>query len=156
MGLTPSRRRRSLVCPSSDRKTVLVVEDDAGLRDVMRVILEDTGYRFEGAEHGLAALEKIHTRRPDLVILDLYLPRMRGVEFLHNLRAGADTRDVPVIVMTGASRSLCPADLGVAACLEKPFHLDDLLWHVNDLVAMPRQVPLAAQEPGQRDRGATA
>jgi two-component system response regulator MprA len=121
-----------------------VVEDDAGLSTMLRVALELEGYQVESAGDGLNALQQARGARPDLIILDLNMPRMGGEDFLYAWRTGGETRGVPVIVITAASRALRPGDLGVEAFLSKPFHIDTLLWHVRDLLALPPRASTAA------------
>jgi len=121
----------------SKRRTILVVEDDPDLLDMLRIALERERYEIESAVDGLDALQMARSTRPDLVILDLNMPRMGGEDFLYAWRTGGGTREAPVIVITAASQALRPGDLGVEAFLPKPFSIDALLWHVRDLLAMP-------------------
>ena len=128
----------------SERRTILVVEDDADLLSMVQMVLEREGYEVESAVDGLAALQKVRRVRPDLVVLDLNMPRMGGEDFLYAWRAGVEAPGVPVIVISATSQALRPQDLGVAAVLPKPFNLDTLLWHVGDLLAIPPQARAAA------------
>jgi len=128
----------------SERRTILVVEDDADILNMVQAALEDEGYEVESAVDGLNALQKVRRMRPDLVVLDLNMPRMGGEDFLYAWRTGVEAPGVPVIVITAASQALRPQDLGVAAFLHKPFNIDTLLWHVGDLLAIPPQVRAAA------------
>jgi CheY-like chemotaxis protein len=79
---------------------VLVVEDDAGVRAVLRRALEGEGWSVSEAEHGRAALARMAQRVPNLVLLDLMMPEMNGFEFLEALRERAAWRGVPVVVIT--------------------------------------------------------
>jgi two-component system, OmpR family, response regulator MprA len=121
-----------------------VVEDDEAIHAMLRLALELEGFAVESADDGLTALQKVRRVRPDLVVLDLNMPRMGGEDFLYAWRTGVEAPGVPVIVITAASQALRPQDLGVAACLPKPFNLDTLLWHVRDLLAIPPQARAAA------------
>src|SRR5215207_1238873 len=146
------RRRRAAGAPTrSERRTVLVVEDDADLRAALRFALEDEGLAVESAGDGLSALQKVRQRTPDLVILDLNMPRMGGQDFLYAWRSGLETPGVPVIVITAESEALRAEDLGVSACLPKPFDVHQLLGTVKDLLAVPRGARAAA---GRDPRGA--
>src|SRR5689334_16663432 len=97
------------------RRTVLVVEDDVDLRAVLRFALEDEGFVVESAGDGLSALQKVRQLTPDLIVLDLNMPRMGGEDFLYAWRSGFETPGVPVVVITAESQALRPGDLGVAA-----------------------------------------
>ena len=139
------RRHRATDTPSvAERRTILIVEDDADLHAMLRITLEDAGFAVESAEDGLNALQKVRRARPDLVILDLNMPRMGGEDFLYAWRTGFEVPGVPVIVITGESQALRPQDLGVAVFLPKPFNIATLVRHVRDLLASPPQAPAAA------------
>jgi len=139
----------------TERKTILVVDDDVELRTTLRIALENEGFAFDSAGNGLAALQKVRERAPDLVILDLNMPRMGGEEFLYAWRAGVETPGVPVIVITATSDALKPTDFGVQAVLPKPFDVDKLLGYVSDLLSAPPQSPRGASgsEPQTELRG---
>lgn len=150
MALPPWRHHSEDRPTASGRRTILVVEDDVDLRAALRFALEDYGFVVESAGDGLSALQKVRQLAPDLVILDLNMPRMGGEDFLYAWRTGLETVGVPVVVITAESRALRSGDLGVAACFIKPFDLHDLLSRVQDLVAVPSQARAAA---GRDPRG---
>jgi DNA-binding response OmpR family regulator len=81
--------------------TILVVEDDRDLRAFYRAVLSGAGYDVIAVDDGITALRLIETRAPDLVILDLVLPRLGGRDVLRELRASDESRRIPVIVVTG-------------------------------------------------------
>jgi signal transduction histidine kinase/DNA-binding response OmpR family regulator len=91
--------------------SVLLVEDDAGSRAMMARTLEKAGWEVGEAEHGRAALEQLATRRPTLVLLDLMMPVMDGFDFLVELHANPDWRNIPVVVLT--AKDLTDEDLRV-------------------------------------------
>ena len=128
---------------ASARRPILVVEDDADARNILTLALEYEGYAVESADDGLSALQKLRSMRPQLIILDLNMPRMGGEEFLYAWRAGVQTAGVPVIIVTAASAALKPSDLGVEAFIPKPFDLDMLLWHVNDLLTLSHRASVS-------------
>lgn len=85
-----------------DKKTILFVEDDQLVVALHRRFLENAGYCIETAENGLIALEKLPTVRPDLVVLDLMLPEIHGLEVLKFMRADTHLKKTPVIVLSNA------------------------------------------------------
>jgi signal transduction histidine kinase/CheY-like chemotaxis protein/ligand-binding sensor domain-containing protein/protocatechuate 3,4-dioxygenase beta subunit len=87
---------------------VLIVEDDANLREMLRRTLEAEKWQVAEAEHGLAALESIRARKPAVILLDLMMPVMDGFELLAELRKSEDWRNVPVVVIT--AMDLSPED----------------------------------------------
>jgi UDP-3-O-[3-hydroxymyristoyl] N-acetylglucosamine deacetylase len=113
-------------------ETILVVDDEPGIRQSVRGILADEGYRVLEAEDGRGALRLIESEHPRLVILDIWMPEMDGIELLRRIR---DSDQVtPVIVISGHGNietAVTATKLGAFDFIEKPFSLDGLL-HVVD------------------------
>ncbi len=115
--------------PASAYK-ILVVEDDAAISRVLQLELEHEGYEVDAARDGLEGLEKA-LKEPDLVILDLMLPRMDGIEVTKRLRAKSD---VPIIMLTAKDRvpdRVAGLDVGADDYLTKPFSTEELLARVR-------------------------
>jgi two-component system response regulator PrrA len=114
-------------------RPILVVDDDANLREVLAEALEAAGYPVWTARDGADALAVLEQGRPSLVVTDLHMPKLDGAELLKALRALG--YDPPTILVTGTSRTpqQIAATLGVDACLIKPFDLDTLLAEVERL-----------------------
>jgi GAF domain-containing protein/DNA-binding response OmpR family regulator len=87
------------ICGPAARR-VLLIDDDDVVRRGVRAALEPLGWQVSEAENGLLALASLSTARPDAIILDLMMPQMDGFEFLDELRARAEWRDIPVVVIT--------------------------------------------------------
>ena len=105
-----------------DTSPILIVDDDAGQRDLLKRTLEKEGWEIMRAHNGRAALEAVHSRLPSVIILDLMMPEMDGFEFVSHLREDPRTRDVPVIVLTAMDLSQADEDrllLGVTEILKK-------------------------------------
>lgn len=83
-----------------NQATILLVEDEPVFRLIYRGVLQNAGYTVIEAPDGQTGWEMIRERRPDLVLLDLILPRMSGHEVLHNIRSDASTRDIPVVIFS--------------------------------------------------------
>lgn len=116
---------------------ILVVDDDAAIRDVVAEVLEDEGYQVEKAASGAEALVAIETQKPDLVVLDMRMPVMNGWEFAEEL-AGRRDNAVPILVMTAAVDAAQRAqEIGAAGTLSKPFDLVALLEMVEGLLSEP-------------------
>ena len=104
---------------------ILVVDDEAAIRDVLAAFLEDEGYAVRTASNGRVALDLIARERPDLVLTDVMMPEMDGVEVARRLAAAPDLANIPVVLMSAAvAAQVAPP---VAAFLPKPFGLDDVL-----------------------------
>jgi CheY-like chemotaxis protein len=92
--------------PSTTTYSVLVVEDEAPVRELVRYTLEEEGWTVYEAEHGKVALAVMNDAFPDVIVLDLMMPEMDGFEFIEKLHAGkSQHEDVPIIVITAKSLS---------------------------------------------------
>jgi len=115
-------------------KTVLVVDDDRVVRELLTTVLVDAGYHVLQAEDGPRALDMLATAEADVVLLDHHLPGLTGVEVLRRLRATAAGRTLPVILVTGAD-AIDDRVTGLAAgandYVTKPFSADELLARVR-------------------------
>ena len=107
-------------------RTVLVVDDDPAIRDVLSLALEDDGYRVECAANGREALRKAEQCPPDAVVLDVMMPTMDGWEFLARWRARPVDQQAPVLVVSAASSSRAALEHGAHGYLSTPFDLDTL------------------------------
>lgn len=112
---------------------VLVVEDDATLRGVIRMILEKDGYQVSEAAHGADALVSIAGATPNAAIVDLKMPVMGGAELIERMRGDTRTAAIPIVLLSGFGDS---TDGGHAAdaVLAKPFDPHHLLDCVRKLV----------------------
>jgi two-component system cell cycle response regulator CpdR len=123
------------------RRRIVVVEDDAPLRDLLEDILRREGYAVFSASNALDAIGHIEEGGTDLIITDLYMPRMDGLELVTRLRKAG--RTMPVIAITGAltrhSGAILRAArlLGAHITLEKPFPAGRLLEAVHLLLGFP-------------------
>jgi len=102
------------------------VEDDQSLRVVIRMVLEKARYEVLEARHGAAALELMENEMPDVVVADLRMPIMSGVELIGRLRASPETASVPVVLLTGLLPDREVTRLANAV-VAKPFEPADLL-----------------------------
>jgi DNA-binding response OmpR family regulator len=116
--------------------TVLLVEDDASVRELLKVLLEVEGYDIVEAKDGLEGLHKAMTAKPDLMILDLMMPEIDGERLLARLRGEPATQHLPVIVLSGRYEALerCRDLIGVDNVFAKPFEPVKLLDRVGSLV----------------------
>jgi CheY-like chemotaxis protein len=122
-------------------KTILIVDDEFGIVDILSEVLEDEGYRVVTAANGKQGLEQVAEVRPDLVILDVMMPVLDGLEVLRRLRSDAASRDLEVIVMSAAPPPRGQEKLlsNVSGFLRKPFDLRDLLKMVRLLLDSEQQ-----------------
>jgi DNA-binding response OmpR family regulator len=125
-------------------QTILVVDDEKKLRDMMRVYLEQDGYRVAEAGNGREALYVARVERPDLIILDLMMPEMGGYEFM---RAFSKEAETPIIMLTARVEDqdkILGLELGADDYVTKPFNVRELLARVR---AVLRRSQKPAHEP---------
>ena len=118
-------------------KTVLAVDDSASLRQMVRVVLCGGGYQVVEAEDGVDALSKLAGQDLDLVLTDLNMPRMDGLELTRQLRAMPQYKFVPIVLLTTESnteKKLQGKAAGATAWIIKPFDPDQLLAVVKKVV----------------------
>jgi DNA-binding response OmpR family regulator len=121
---------------ASGKKRVLVVDDDLELVESVRAALLDRGYDVSVAGDGAEALAQIERVRPDLMLLDLVMPRRSGINVLDRMVRGT-ARATPVIMMTGTEEPRhreCAALRGVSVFLSKPFPIEELLAEVETML----------------------
>ncbi len=130
--------------------SILVVDDDRDIRETLAEVLADDGHSVTTATDGFDALQElVHVGRPCLILLDLMMPRMSGLEFLTRLQTRTDAADFEVVVMSAhdALRREAQHFPNVRATVRKPFDIEQLL-----LLASGR--PLAAARPASEMRPA--
>ena len=114
-------------------RTILIVEDDRDIRDVLADILVDEGYHVLLAEDGLEGLQRLRDGpQPALILLDLMMPRMDGFQFRDEQRSRPEWRDIPVVLLTAGGDLPDKAhQMGAADALRKPVKLDSLLEMID-------------------------
>lgn len=120
--------------PDAPRTTILLVEDDFATRRVMAELLIDEGFEVVCAANGAEAIGLLQSvpTKPSVIILDIWMPYMDGLEFRALQRSLPNARDVPVVVVTaGGFRPEEAAGLGLVRVLRKPVHASDLLEAVR-------------------------
>jgi DNA-binding response OmpR family regulator len=118
-------------------RTVLVVEDDGALRDTIAYNLRREGYHVVTAADGVAALQLATQKPPALVLLDLMLPRLDGLDVCRQLRSRADTATVPILMLTARgeeSDKVVGLELGADDYVTKPFSWNELRARVRALL----------------------
>ena len=113
-------------------KTILIVDDDQELSDGLRIVLERQGHRVIQARDGQQGKNQIYQQHPDLVILDMMMPRMGGYPVLEHFRGKADAPPIIMITANEGSRHKAYAEyLGVVDYIRKPFAMERLLEAVD-------------------------
>jgi len=120
---------------------ILVVEDEPDLRSLLDRSLEEAGYRVSLAEDGIEALEKATTEPLDLILLDLMIPHIDGIEVCRRLKRDARTARLPVIMLTARQEPvdrIAGLELGADDYVTKPFNLRELVLRVGAVLSRSR------------------
>lgn len=126
------------------KNSVLLVDDDPNLRELLRHMLELGGSKVVEAEDGLDALEKLEGFMPNIIVLDVMMPNLDGVSLCKKLRANATYANLPILMVSGKTQYKAVQE-GLAAganrYLCKPIAVNELIQNVQELLATPS--PLA-------------
>jgi DNA-binding response OmpR family regulator len=123
-----------------ERRTVLIVDDDPAIRELIAEILDEAGYTVLEADCGRQALRLAQEHVPTVVLVDQMLPDMSGLDVLERLRAQAASRYIPVVLVSGLAHQLAGGDHGADRVLAKPFDIIDLIEQVDALASHSRDV----------------
>lgn len=127
--------------PDEKKSRILIIDDDTGFRDLLRIHLSAAGYQVQVAEDGVTGGRSLLEHPPDLIISDVNMPFLDGFELLSLMRSDASTASIPVILLSGRSDGDTMAkavELGAADFLTKPVTRDQLLESVEACLARSR------------------
>jgi two-component system, OmpR family, alkaline phosphatase synthesis response regulator PhoP len=121
------------------KKRILIVDDEPNIVISLDYLMKREGFETEVANDGEAALEALARAKPDLVVLDVMLPRMNGFEVCREIRARPDSRDVKVLMLTAKGRETEVArglGAGADAYVTKPFSTKDVVGQIRRLLGV--------------------
>src|ERR1700730_482027 len=130
------------------RHKILVVEDESDIRELLRYNLEQDGFAVEEASDGAEALDRVRRRAPDLMVLDLMLPQMSGLEICRRIRNEPETAKLPIIVVTARGSEVdrvLGLEMGADDYVVKPFSPREVLARIRALLRRARLLT----EPGE-------
>ena len=117
------------------RKTILIVDDEFGILEVLESILEDSGYKVMSAVNGRDALTRLKKSVPDLVIVDFMMPLLDGAGVINAMRANKKLHAVPVILASALpEKAIGERCTGYQAFLRKPFKIERLMEEISRLL----------------------
>ena len=137
--------------PKNVNAKILVVEDDKGISDFIIPELEHEGFTVTLAETGRQALEKFESEKPDLILLDIMLPELNGLEVLRRIRASSN---VPIILETARGETIdkiTGLNSGADDYISKPFEIEELLARINALFRRINSMKPAESKPSLRN-----
>ncbi len=119
--------------PASN-KTIMVVDDNQDIVTIVKTVLEEKGYVVQTAYSGMEVFSRLEEKRPDLIILDIMMPNMNGLEVLERLKGTAETSSIPVILLTAQVQQEDMQrgyKLGADYYITKPFTGTQLIDGIN-------------------------
>jgi len=122
------------VC-SENRKTILVVDDDANIRELLRQQLENEGYNVREAKDGMDAIHQIKISSPDLIVLDVMMPQINGFDVAAVLKNDPLTADIPIIILSIVENKERGHHIGIDRYLTKPINTEELLNEIGSLLS---------------------
>lgn len=122
---------------NSSARTIFVMDDDLSIQAVLEFALRSAGYHVVLANDGEEGLLRLAETHPVLVISDIMMPNMDGVEFFQHIKEHLQDEGIPIIIMTALNRKPWFADLEAegAVILQKPFEVDELIRLINTMVS---------------------
>lgn len=114
-------------------KKILIVDDEPEMLDLLKIHLENNKYDIIAAMDGESCLKIAASEKPDVILLDLLLPGMSGIEVCRRLKEDDDTKDIPIIMLTAAGSDMAPKGLekGAVSFITKPFDISNLLSEIK-------------------------
>ena len=120
------------------KKKILVVEDEESLLKLQSILLTIRGYTVEGATDGQAALEAVETMNPDLILLDIMLPKIDGLEVCRQVKTNVATRHIPIIMLTAKKSKedlVMGEQAGADMYITKPYKLSMVIENIQRLLS---------------------
>lgn len=126
----------------------MIVDDDPTIRSALEALLEDEGFAPQTASNGQEALRMVHDNPPSLILMDLMMPVMNGIDAVRELKADPRTSAIPVIAMSAGFILLeTIADLLSDGIIEKPFDIDTLIISINAALHLAGDNPAGSASP---------
>lgn len=125
---------------------ILIVDDDEPIRIVLQTYLTNDGHSVETAADGVEALEKVPVFRPELILLDVNMPKMSGFEVVKRLKENPETRNIPIFIMTALSQEVNIRkgyQLGIDEYITKPSNIEHLKLRINKYFGKKTHLPNA-------------
>ncbi len=131
----------------ANAKTILLIDDEIDLQQLVKVVLTSKGYNVTTADNGIDGLEKLEATNPDLIILDMNMPKMGGVEFYQRICDAWSQAKYPVLILTArANMEEFFKGMDVNGFMAKPFEIDNLLLEVERILVQ-KSAPAQTAKP---------
>jgi DNA-binding response OmpR family regulator len=126
-----------------DKKRILIIEDDSSLQKVVQEFLESEGFDTVGAEDGIEGIKLANSKKPDLILLDIILPKKDGYEVLKELKENQETKNIPIILLTNLGS---PADVEKAIKLGATTYLTKSDYKLEEVAEKIRETLKVAKK----------
>nr|WP_225896412.1 PAS domain S-box protein [Amazonocrinis nigriterrae] len=123
------------ISKNQNRKTILVVDDDTNIRELLRQQLETEGYNVREAKDGMDAIQQSKTTRPDLILLDIMMPQINGFDVAAVLKNDPYTADIPIIILSIVEDKERGWHIGIDGYLTKPINTEKLIHEIGSLLS---------------------
>ena len=120
-------------------QTIMIVDDDPHVVDSLSVLLRESGFNVTAAQNGATALEQVRAEPPGLILLDLILPQMQGMDLCRVLKEDPATREIPIIMLTGRAKEgdkIGGLEAGADDYVTKPFSPRELVLRIHRALGM--------------------
>jgi len=128
-------------------KRILVVDDEEDLVRMIQFQLQSEGYKVITAHDGLEALEKVAEKKPDLIVLDIMMPKVDGWVVCHSVKGHVTTKNIRVIILTAKTQFMAKVKglyiLQADVYMSKPFEFEDLSFNISKLLSIEEEASLA-------------
>ena len=121
-------------------KRILIVDDEVNIARIIKFNLEQEGFSVELASDGLTALSRAKAEAPDLIVLDLLMPKMDGWEVAEKLKLDLETARIPILMLSVVTDREKGWQCGAAGYLRKPFSMDDLFREIRGLLGVEEEL----------------
>jgi len=136
----------------SEQKVILLIDDEINLQQLMKITLKSKNYHVETANNGIEGLAKLETIKPDLIILDMNMPQMGGLEFYQRICYGGSQPKYPVLVLTArANMEQLFKEVNIDGFMAKPFEISDLLHEVETIIQKKSNAAVKTTASGARE-----
>lgn len=113
----------------------MICDDDQGILDVLEMILEPEGYDISKEIDSTLLLNKIHSEKPDLLLLDLWMPVLSGYDIIRKVRADSQTAKLPIVVLSASrNEQKIALETGADRFMAKPFDINDIVMLVSEIL----------------------
>ncbi|RYE57786.1 MAG: response regulator [Sphingobacteriales bacterium] len=116
-------------------KKILICDDDIGIAEMLEMLLDEEGYIVSSELNSVNLIKRVENERPDLLLLDIWMPVISGDQLLRVMKASSDFKDIPVLMYSASTEGHKIAESsGADAFIEKPFHIDKLLKLIEKMI----------------------